>query len=252
MHLSLVSSATGMTQTRRVILLAAGTLLRHMQAVEPARAFRQLQDFAIGLKMIRIEEVGTGVPLASPTKPGRVGHRKAEGLLTIDVVFNEMNMVFDRVADDTPGGRTMPVARDFLDTFIERIDTAMASMIAWCDRKDAWADRDHFFDQWDGARAAVAAGAYLRPYEFALSPAIRDTLDATWSLVEAAALDDETFEWRAEAYFLIRDVGWHEADYEADPSAEPTAFGQPARVANFAANIATAPAPDSSYGYAMV
>lgn len=249
MLLFLQSPVTGVNRTRPVVRLATGTLLRHMNAVDPARAFRDLDDFAIKMKMIRIEQAGSGVPLQSPEKPGRVGHRKTEKLLTIDVTFNEMNMVFDRVTRDAPGGRTFPASRDFLDTFLERIETATAPMIAWCNRKDAWADRDHFLEHWDTARAALANGTLLRPFEFTLAPRVRDALDATWAVIEATPLEAERFEWLAEAYFLIRDAGWQDADYEADPDAELTPFGYPTLIANFTDNIASAPPPDPTYGY---
>jgi hypothetical protein len=252
MQLSLQSSVTGFNRTRPVILLAADTLQRRMNEVDPARAFHDLEDFAIYMNMIRIEQAGSGVPLKSPEKPGRVGHRKANRLLTIDIQFNEMNMVFDRVTRDAPGGRTFPASRDFLDTFLERLDTATAPLIAWCDRKDAWADRDHFFGHWDAARAALADGTLLRPFEFTLAPLVRNALDATWALVEATPLEAERFEWLAQAYFLIRDAGWQDADYEADPDAELTPFGYPTIVANFTDNIASAPPPDATYGYSAV
>ncbi|MEM8827560.1 MAG: hypothetical protein AAGD40_11665 [Pseudomonadota bacterium] len=237
---------------RPVIKLAAGTLLHHMDRVDPRRAFRELDDFGIAIHMIRFEQVGADVPMQSPDKPGRVGHRKAEGLLTTDIHYNEIGMVYDRVARDEPGGRDMPASRDYLDTFAERLATAVAPLVAWCDRKDAWADRAHFMEHWDAAHGALADGTLMRPAEFTKTPTLRDALDACWALVDAEPLESERFEPLAEAYFLLRDAGWDEAEYAADPSQAPGSYGQPTKVANADRNIASAAPPDDRVGYSFV
>lgn len=252
MYLILQSMATGDSRTRPVVRLAAGTLLRHMDEVDPARAFRDLDDFAVYVRMVRFEQVGSGVPMESPFEPGRVGHRKADRVLTIDVHYNEINMVHNRVSRDRPAGLELAVGRDYLDTFSERLETAVSRLVAWCDRKKAWADRDYYMKCWETALGALKNGSLLRPYEFTTTAKIREALDVCWSLVEAEPLVTERFEALAEAYYLLRDAGWEEAEYEADPLREPTLRGQPCRVANFSANLATSAAPDATFDYSVV
>jgi hypothetical protein len=60
------------------------------------------------------------------------------------------------------------------------------------------------------------------------------------------------FEPLAEAYYLLRDAGWREADYEAASSRSPTPCGQPCQLANFAANLAASPPPDATFDYGAV
>ncbi len=252
MYLFLQALASGASGTRPVVKLAAGTLLRSMAEVAPARAFRDLDDFVIYVRMVRFEQVGSGVPMESPFEPGRVGHRKSERVLTIDLHYNEISMVHDRVLRDQPGGRELAVSRDYLDTFAERLETAVSRLVTWCDRKKAWADRDHYMDCWDAALGALKRGSLLRPYEFTTTAKIREALDTCWSLVEAESLESERFEMLAEAYYLVRDAGWQEAEYEADPSRQPTPYGQPSKVANVDSNLATSPPPDATFGYSEV
>ena len=244
MYLVLQALADANGRARPVVRLAAGTLLRLMDEVDTARAFRDLDDFVIYVRMVRFEQVGSGVPMESPLEPGRVGHRKSERLLTIDVYYNEISMV-------RPDGREVAVSRDYLDTFADRIETAVARLVAWCDRKKAWAHRDHYMECWGTALRALKKGSLLRPYEFTTTAKIREALDACWSLVEAEALESERFEALAEAYYLLRDAGWEEAEYEEDPTREATPYGQPCKVANFGANLATSPAPDATFTYSM-
>ena len=105
---------------------------------------------------------------------------------------------------------------------------------------------------WGAALRALKNGSFVRPYEFTTTAKMREALDACWSLVEAESLESERYESLAEAYYLLRDAGWQEAEYEADPSLEPTQYGQRTKVANFDANLATSPAPDSTFGYSEV
>lgn len=252
MRLHLQSSGTGYSSPRPVIRLAAGTLLARMDTDQQARCFRGLADFALSIRMIRLEQAGLDVPMDSPLKPGRVGHRKSDGLLTIDIQYNEINMVLDRICRDQPDGRTIPASRDYLDTFIERLETAMVPLSAWCDRNEAWQDRDHYDAQWSATKNALMAGDFHRPYEFALTPLMRDALDASWSLCEAEILTSERYDDLGEAYFRLRDAGWQDAEYVTDPSQASTQFGQPAKLANFSANLATAAPPDDSVTYSIV
>ena len=252
MFLHIVSDAVGVGTARPVILLAAGTLLHHMDQLDAAKAFTVPMDFGVTIRMVRMEQAGSGAPLDSSPKPGRVGHRKSEGLLTVDIHYNEISMVLDRVADEQPGGRTIPTSQDYLDTFVERMETALEVLLNWCDRKDAWADKDYYLDHWNDAKTAIKEGAFVRPYEFCLAPLMRDALDSSWALCSQASLKRESFEELAQAYLLLRGVGWGDADYAADVSADPNRFGQPALVANFNDNIASAPPPDNSTGYSIV
>lgn len=251
LYLSLETLGQGYSRIRPVVRLAAGTLLRRTAGIDPARAFRELRGFVIHLRMIRFEQVATGVPMESPFEPGRVGHRKADSLLTIELHYNEINMVHDRVLRDHPGGRTLAASRDYLDTFVERVESGVPPLVAWCDRKKAWSDRDHYTDGWNAALEVLKRGELDRPYEFTTTLKIRDGLDACWSMVEAEPLESERFEMLAEAYYLLRDCGWQEAQYEADPSREPTPLGQPCKVSNFEANVASSPAPDAGYDYSI-
>ena len=249
MNLMLKSTGLPTAPARPVVRLAAGTLFRAMSQVEPERAYRDLHGFAVIVNIVRFEQVGLGVPMDSPLEPGRVGHRKKDRFLTIDVNYNEINMVFDRVERDRPGGRTAATSRDYLDTLANQIEVAVDRLMAWCDRKDAWAERPYFADAWNSALTAIRQGAFSRPYEFTATPDLRDALDATWRLVEATELADERFETLAEAYFLLRETGWKEAEYEADMTAEATRFGQPAQVSNAGDNIASGRPPDARHGY---
>lgn len=251
MLLHLQSSGIGEVLARPVIRLAAGTILTHMNGTEPTPYFKDIDDFGISIRMVRMEEAALGVHLDSPMKPGRIGHRKSERLVTIDIHYNEINMVLDRIANDQPNGRTIPISQDYLDTFVERLDTALAAIGAWCDRKKAWANQGLFETRWQSVKTALAGGRFERPYEFTLDPVMREALEASWSLCEAAGPETEHYESLAEAYFHLRDVGWQDAEYEADPSQPKGRLGQPARIANFAANIAVAPPPDSSFTYSF-
>lgn len=251
MNLLLKSTGLPAAPVRPVVRLAAGTLFRAMSEVEPERAYRDLNGFAVVVNIVRFEQVGLGVPMDSPLEPGRVGHRKKDRFLTIDVNYNEINMVFERVERDRPGGRTLATSRDYLDTLANQIEVAVERLVAWCDRKDAWAERAHFADAWNAALAAIRQGAFSRPYEFAATSDLRDALDTTWRLVEATEPEDERFETLAEAYFLLRETGWKDAEYEADMTAEATRFGQPAQVSNASQNIATARSPDARNGYSF-
>jgi hypothetical protein len=214
--------------------------------------FRGLADFAITIRMIRMEQAGPDVPMNSPLKPGRVGHRKADGLLTIDINYNEINMALDRIGREEPEGRTLPVSRDYLDVFVERLETAVAPLSAWCDRNGAWQDKDQYNTQWSATKTALLAGDFHRPFEFALTPLMRDALDASWSLCKAEPLTSERFDDLGEAYYRLRDAGWQDAQYKPDPSQKPAQFGSPAKLANFSANLATAKPPDDSVTYSAV
>ena len=250
MQIILRHDATGGTfGARAVIRLAAGTLARTLEGIDPGRAFRTLGGVTICIETIRLEQAGPEVAMESLFEPGPVEHSEETGGLAVDVAYNEINMVLDRVATGQPGGRSIPASRDFLDAFTGQAEAAMAAIIAWCDANDAWADRDYFSARWNAGLDALRAGQPDRPHEFALSAQMRDALDGCWSLAAATPLEEDRFEALAQAYLLLRDAGWEDAEYEADPDAEPTAFGQPARLANFADNIASAPPPDARHGY---
>lgn len=251
MLLHLQYHGVGEIFARPVIRLAVGTIMAHMDEADQTGYFRDIDDFGISIKMVRMEQAAHGVPLDSPMKPGRIGHRKSERLVTIDIHYNEINMVLDRVVENQPDGRTFPLSQDYLDCFIERINTALTAIGAWCDRKNAWADKDLFETRWQAVKTMLENGQFDRPYEFTLNPVMRDALDASWSLCEAAGPGTDRFESLAEAYFRLRDVGWHDAEYEADPTQAEGRLGQPAMVANFKANIASAPPPDAGFTYSF-
>jgi hypothetical protein len=251
MLLHLQYHGVGEIFARPVIRLAMGTIMAHMDEAGPAAYFRDIDDFGISIKMVRMEQAGLGVPMDSPPKPGRIAQRKSERLITIDIHYNEINMVLDRIASDQPDGRTMPVSQDYLDTFVERIDTALGAIGAWCDRKKAWADKDLFDSRWQSVRTALENGRLDRPYEFTVNPVMRDALDASWSLCEAAGPSTEQYESLTEAYFRLRDVGWQDAAYDADPTQPVGPRGQPAMVSNFHANIASSPPPDAGFTYSF-
>ena len=250
MHIVLKHDASnGFFGPRPIIRLATGTLTRALDAIEPGRVFKTIEGFSLGVAITRMEQVGNGVALDSPLEPGAVEHSTENNWLDVDIAYNEINMVLDRVSRDLPDGRSIPASRDYLDTFAIQIAAAMDAIIAWCDTNDAWVDRDAFLQPWNTAVEDLASGRLLRPSEFTLSREMRRTLDGAWALADAMPLDDERFESLAEAYFLLRDVGWQDANYEPDPDAEATEFGQPARLSNYADNLASAPPPDASHGY---
>lgn len=250
MQIILRSEATcGFLGTRPIIRLATGTLTRMFNTIDPGQAFKQIAGLTITINVTRMEQAGNGVDLDSPPEAGPVEFFEDSNRLAVDVAYNEIGMVLDRVGRDQPGGRSMPAARDYLDTFAQQVDVAMNAAIAWCDGEEAWADRNHVAKPWRIAMNQLKAGKLCRPYEFTLSDTMRTTLDYAWTLIGLTPLEDERYDMLAEAYLLLRDVGWQDADYEADTDAEETEFGQPAKLSNLAANLATAPPPEARQGY---
>ncbi len=250
MHIVLQHEASnGFFGPRPIIRLATGTLTRTLDAIEPGCVFKDITGFSLGVAVIRLEQVGSGVALNSPLEPGAVECSPDNNWLGVDVAYNEINMVLDRVCRDLPGGRSIPASRDYLDTYVAQMARAMDAIIAWCDSNDAWADRDALVQPWKATLEELGSGRFTRPGEFTLSGEMRKTLDGAWALAAAMPLEDERFESLAEAYFLLRDVGWQDAAYEADPDADATEFGQPARLSNHADNLASAPPPDARHGY---
>jgi hypothetical protein len=61
MHLILQTQmlASGESRIRPVVRLAAGALLRHLAEVDSKRAFRDLDDFAIYARMVRLEQAAS-------------------------------------------------------------------------------------------------------------------------------------------------------------------------------------------------
>jgi len=208
MQLHFVSSMGGHFLPRAVLRLAAGTVLRHMEAVDADRAFKQLAMPVVHMPMVRMEQVGmSGVPMESPLEPGTVEHRKAKKLVSVTVHYNEISMVLDRVMTEAPGGRDVPAARDFLDAFAMQLEAAGSAIIAWCDESRRWEDRAHFIEPWSAALDALRNGRLARPYEFAATVKMRHALDAAWALVADTRLEAERYEPFAEAYILLLDAG---------------------------------------------
>lgn len=230
LHLSVLSSIGA---PRPAVRLALGTLARRMDAVGP-EVFDGLSGFLIGISVVTH---GEAAPRADPAAPGRLGHRKAAGILSTDIVYDE------------PALGRAPKNRACLTMLLERFDAAVSKLTEWCDRKAVWADRARFAKTWSETRADLAAGRFLRPHEFALTPPERDALDGHWRRALSSDIDTKDFDAAMLRYYRDRDRFWEGAEYAADPSQPAGRFGQPALVANHAKNIATARPPSARDGY---
>lgn len=235
---------------RPIVLLTAGTLLRHMWELDLDTTIQDGLDHVIYVDIVRMESVGMGAPLESPTEPGRIGHRKKARILTIDVHYNEISMVLDRVTAEKPE-QIVPYCRDFAEVFVERIEAATEKIVAWFDRKKLWLDREAFLRQWAIATDAAKSGNFVRPYEFTTNPKMRDAMDAAWTVLEEQPWTTASHESLADAYMRLREVGWNDAEYEADPDQAPTLRGQPCKVANYDVNLATSQAPDPTFTFSL-
>ncbi len=229
-----VSSSFGVP--RPLVRLAAGTLVKRMDALDPADIFADLNGFLIGLVVIHEGEVA--LP-ESPTKAGRVGHRRKDALVTTDIRLDERVL---------PGGAGN-IER--LAQFTDRIAAALEVLCAWCDRREAWRDRTSFDTAWSAVASEIRRGDLIRPYEFAATARDRDALDASWAAAWDLGPENARLEKGIRRYLDIRDRAWQGAEYEADPTAEAGRWGQPCLVSNFADNIATARPPDPSIGFSL-
>ncbi len=228
------------------VRLAAGTLLDLMEEAHGPAVFRELSDVAVTVSIL----AAGAEPARAPGKPGRVGHRKAEGILTTDVILDPWTMVEAPVMEAQPGA--IAASRDHVRAFAGCVEAALDVLVAWCDRKDAWVDRARFVARRDAALAALRTGAFARPGEFAATAAVRDALDATWALLVAEPWETEAHSEIAGAYLALRDVGWRDAASEPDPDA-PLLDGQPQlRLAADPPNLASAPPPRHRSTYSIV
>lgn len=230
LHLSVLSSHGA---PRPAVRLGLGTLSRRMDALGP-EVFDGLSGFLVGISVVA---EGEAPPRDNPAAPGRLGHRKADGLLTTDIVYDEASL-----------GRA-PKNNACLAHLLDRLDAAIGRLAAWCDRKSVWADRAKFENAWSETRADLGAARFLRPYEFARSPAERDALDGHWRMGTHSDIDGSGFDAAMLRYFRDRDRFWEGANYVADPSRPAGRFGQPTLVANHGENIATARPPSAREGY---
>lgn len=235
---------------RPVVRLAAATVLDAMDALSPATVLKDLAGFYVAVT-IRRSPAGVGAPIASAGPAVTVRHQRRERLLIGEATFDEQAQVEGPV-DLAADSFRIPAAADYAAGFLDSLQQAVDALVAWCDRKQAWLDRDAVVARWRDAAGRVRAGRFSRPYEFAADAAVRDALDACWRLVEATPASDERFEEVAVAYLGVRDFGWRAAEYEADPEQPAGRFGQPARVANHASNRATARPPTAAIGYGLV
>ncbi len=228
------------------IRLAAGTVLDIMEDAHGPEVFSEISDIAITIAFLAEE----ATPAREPGRAGRISHRKAEGVITTEVILDPWSMIEEPVMEASPG--SVSVSGDHLRVFADCLEAGFAALVGWCDRKGAWADRARFIGRRDAALEAMRQGRLARPGEFAATPEMRDALDATWALLAATALDREGHAETAGAYLALRDVGWQEAAYEPDPDAPLIDGGHQARLAAKPQNLASAPPPDHRAGYSIV
>lgn len=240
MILGLVTS--GFEPMHPALRLASGTLLNALEDVRGPEVFTEVEDVSLTLRIAAPGEE----PDRPFGKPGRVGHSKANRVIATDVTLDPFSMVDEPVMRDQPGGREMPASRDHLDAFVLCVDAGLDALVAWVDRKKGWADRDRFMAAREAAMAAIREGRLDRPWEFAAHVPMRDALDATWGLLAATPVEDDQHAALAEAYLLLRDVGWSAAMTEDGED------GETGEIAKDADNLASAPPPDGKFGYAMI
>lgn len=220
-----------------VLRLGLGSFLARTERIEASRAFAEIEGIGLSIDVTSLR--------AADAKPARVGHRKADKLLT-------MAALFDPLGVPVAGDGVVPMPSDQLKGLADTVAAALARVSAWAERKGAWADRAHFEDGLAAALDLMRRGELTRPYEFTTEPRLKAALDAAWALVEAEPRSAERLDAFASAYLALRDAGWEAAEYEIDPSGQDTRWGPLARVANAGSNIASSAPPSAEIGYTML
>ncbi|MEM9197897.1 MAG: hypothetical protein AAGD12_08600, partial [Pseudomonadota bacterium] len=218
----------------RPVRLAIGTVMRSFVDLDAGAVLTGASGLTIVVRCLNMDQadVPGAFDLAEELSASWEG-AGSEMLVQID--YNEPRDAAEAHLD-------IPVARDLLDLMTVQLAAGVAALDAFCTAQALWRDAGAFAARWTAAKAALYDQAFLRPYEFAATPDMRNALDASWALLRAVLAREERFLEIAGAYYLLRDAGWAELDDE-DGFEGSNADHPPSE------NIASNPPPSVDHGY---
>ncbi|MEL6233438.1 MAG: hypothetical protein AAFR46_03435 [Pseudomonadota bacterium] len=238
--LSLITQQTGMQLgLSGPVRLAIGTVLRSFADLDPGAVLTGASGLTIVVRCLNMDQadVPGAFDAAQTLSPIWEG---AGSEVVVEIEYNEPRDAGEAYFD-------IPVARDFLDLMTAQLAAGVAALEAFCSAQALWRDAGAFAARWTAAKAALDDEAFLRPYEYAATPEMRQALDASWALLRTVPARQERFVEIAGAYYLLRDAGWAELDDEVDDDedegAKSDADQPPPR------NIASNPPPLDEHGY---